>query len=195
MSVHGPCRSSRASAYCSIGAKCGLMMAVAGMHAAKIVNHDVWSKSADDAHHIGENLIAPNFFCLLRSFRETEVFSTGKKEFYAVAACSGQQLLRSNKSKLRSLLGTEHVLAAFTASERQQGDIGVQAASQIGEHRSGLVVGMRSDIQNAGGDARAVDGFDGFVEARAGARSGCKLREERGCWKKRENGNCEWFQY
>ena len=171
------------------------MMAVAGMHAAKIVNHDVWSKGADDAHHIREDLIAPNFFCLLRSFREAEIFSAGEKKLYAVAARGGQELLRSNQSKLRTLLGTQHVLAAFPASERKQGDIGMQAAREVGEHGGGFVVGVRGDVQDAGGDTRTVNGFDGFVEARAGARSGCELREERGCGKKREDGNCESLQY
>ncbi len=85
------------------------------MHPAKIVNHNVWSKGADDAHHIREDLIAPNPFCLLRSFRETEIFGTGKKQLYTVAARSGQELLRSNQSKLRRLFGAEHVLAAFAA--------------------------------------------------------------------------------
>src|ERR1700730_18308727 len=161
------------------------MMAVAGMHAAKIVNHDVWSKGADDAHHIGEDLIAPNLFRLLRSFRETKIFSAGKKKLYAVAARGGQQLLRSNQSKLRSLFGTQHVLATFTASEGEQCDIGMQAASEVGQNGGGFVVGVRGDVQDAGGDTRTVNGFDGFVEARAGARSGCELPEERGCEKKR----------
>jgi hypothetical protein len=54
---------------------------------------------------------------------------------------------------------------------------------------------MRGDIQNASGDASAVDGFDGFVEAWAGAGRGRKLREKRRCETKGENGNYEWFQY
>ena len=123
-----------------------LMMAVAGMHAAKIVDHDVWSKGADDTHHVGEDLIAPNFFCLLRRFRETEIFGAGEIKLYAISAGRGQQLLRSNQSKLRSLLGAEHVLTAFAASERKQCDIGVEAARQVGQHSGGFVVRMRGDI-------------------------------------------------
>ena len=79
-------------------------------------------------------------------------------------------------------------MAAFAASESEQRDVGVETAREIGEQSGGFVVGMRGDIEDARGDACAVDGFDGFREAGACSWSRGKLRACRLRGEKREHG-------
>jgi hypothetical protein len=73
------------------------------------------------------------------------------------------------------LFGAEGVLAAFAASEREKGDVGVEAASEICEDGGGFVVRVGGYVEDAGGNAGAVDGFDSFGKAPAGAGRGRKL--------------------
>src|SRR5580698_4313009 len=131
-------------------------MSVAAMHATPAVDDDVGTIGADDAHHFSENCIAPDFFRFLGRFRESKIWRTSKKEFYAVASRGGEQFLRADQSQLRRLLRSEIVLSAFTASESEQRDVGVESAGEIGEQGGGFIVRMRSDIENARGDACAV---------------------------------------
>jgi hypothetical protein len=51
----------------------------------------------------------------------------------------------------------------------------MQTAREIGQDRAGFIVRMSSDIEDARGNPRIVDGFDGFSQAGTGARGGRKL--------------------
>jgi hypothetical protein len=160
-------------------------MTVSGMNAAPVIDDDVGAKFANDADHVLENLAVPDFLCFFRGFRETKIAGAREIEFDAVAARGGEQFLRADEAELGGLFRAERILAAFAASEGEKGDVGMKAAGKIGEHGSGFVVGMSGDIEDAGGDARAVDGFHSFRKARACAGSGRKLgvsgeREEAG---------------
>jgi hypothetical protein len=73
------------------------------------------------------------------------------------------------------LFRTKGVLSAFAAGEREKSYVSVEPTGEIGEDGGGFVIGMRGDIKDAGGDARAVDGFDGFGKSGACAGSGRKL--------------------
>ena len=153
-----------------------LVVAVARVDAAPAIDDDVGTERADDADHVFEDLVAPDFFRFGGRFGVAKIFGACEIEFHAVAARGGQQFLRADQAELGSLFGAKGVLSAFAAGEGKKGDVGVESASEIGEDGGGFIVGMRGDVEDAGGDAGAVDGFDGFREARAGAGSGGKLR-------------------
>ena len=55
-------------------------------------------------------------------------------------------------------------------------DENVKAAGEVSEGCGAFVIGMSGDVQDAGGNARAVDGFDSFWETWTGAGCGWKLR-------------------
>src|SRR6185437_2953331 len=167
----------------------GLVMAVAAVHAAEIVDNDVGAKAADDADHVFENGVAPDFLRFFGGFGKTEVTRAREIEFHAIAAGGGEQFLRADQAELRSLFGAEIILAAFAARHRKQGHVGVQPAGKIGEHWAGFIVGMRGNVKDAGGDARAVDSFDGFGEAWTRARRGRKLGQAVQSGKNDETGN------
>ena len=94
----------------------GLVMAVAGVDAAPAVDDDVGAKFADDADHIFEDCIAPDFLGLLGSFGVAKIFGASEVEFYAVAASGSEQFLCADEAELGGLFGAESVLAAFTTS-------------------------------------------------------------------------------
>src|SRR5215831_20934286 len=151
-------------------------MAVAAVHATPAVDDDVRAEFSHHADHILHYRVAPDSFRFLGSFRKAEILGAGEIEFHAVAARGGKKFLRADEAELRSLFGAERVLAALTAGDGEKRDIGVQSAGQISENRSGFVVRMRGDIEDARGDARGVNGLDGFSKPGAGARCGGKLR-------------------
>ena len=153
-----------------------LVMTVPGVNAAPVIDDNVRTEGTNHPHHIFKDLPIPDFLGFLGSFGETKIAGAGEVEFDTVATSGGQQFLCANETELRGLLWTESVLAAFAACNRQKSDIGVEAARKIGEDRSGFVVGMRGDIEDAGGHTCAVDGVDGFRKARAAAGSRRKLR-------------------
>ena len=154
----------------------GLMMAVATVNAAPIVDDNVGAEVPNDTDHVFDDLIAPDFFGFFGGFGKAEVTSACEEEPHAITACGSEQFLGADEAELRSLFGAECVLAAFAAGEGEKSDVGVEATSEISEDGGGFVVGMRGDVENACGDAGAVDGFNGFGEAGTGAGSGGKLR-------------------
>src|SRR6267378_1732781 len=125
-------------------------MAVASVHAAPAVDHDVGAEFADHADYVFEDGVAPDFFGFFGSFGEAEIPGAGEIEFDAVAASGGEQR-----------------------------DVGVEAAGEVGEDGAAFVIGMRGDVEDARGDAGGVDGFDGFGQAGAGTGSGRELRVRR----------------
>ena len=148
---------------------------MAGVDTAPSVDDDVGSKFADDADHVLEDLVAPDFFGFFWSFGIAKIAGAGEIEFYAITARGGEEFLGANEAELWSLFGPESVLAALTAGEGKQGDIGVEAASKIGEDSGAFIVGVRGDVEDACGDAGAVNGLDGFRETGAGSRRRRKL--------------------
>src|SRR5580698_5933141 len=147
-------------------------MAVASVYAAPAVDDDVGAEFADDADHVFEDGFAPDFFGFFGSFGEAEILGAGEIEFDAVASGGGEKFLGADEAELRGLFGAESVLAAFATRDGEKCDVGVEAACEIGEDGAAFIVGMRGDVEDAGGDAGGVDGFDGFGEAGAGAGGG-----------------------
>src|SRR5208337_206579 len=150
-------------------------MAVASVNAAPSVNHDVGTEFADDTDHVFEDRAAPDFFSLFGSFGVAKITGAREIELHAIAARGGEEFLRADEAELRSLFGAESVLAAFAAGEGEQGHIGVKAAGEIGEDSGAFIVGMCGDVEDARGDASAVNGFNGFGETWAGSRRRRKL--------------------
>src|SRR5258706_245818 len=99
-------------------------MAVATVHTSPTIDHNVWTKSANHADHVFEDLVAPDTFCFLRGLRIAEVFGARKVKPHAVSPCGRQQFLRADQSKLRGLFGAKVVLSALAAREREQREIG-----------------------------------------------------------------------
>src|ERR1700682_1623970 len=107
------------------------MVAMSAMHSAPPVDDHVRAEAANDADHVFENLVAPNFFCFIRSFRKTKIFGAREIKIHAVPARGGKKLLRSNQPELRRLFRSEVVLPAFPAGQGKQRHVGMQPAREI----------------------------------------------------------------
>src|SRR5271154_676781 len=104
------------------------------MHISKVADHNVRPEPADYAHHVFENLIAPDFLCFFGRLRESEVTRAREIEFHAIAARRREQLLRANQTELRRLLWSKIVLATFSACEGEQSHVGMQASRKVSEY-------------------------------------------------------------
>ena len=93
------------------------MMAVAGVHAAEIVEDDVRAKFADHADHVLQNGVAPDFLGFFGRLREAKIARAREIQLHAVAARGGEKFLRADQAELRSLFRAEIVLAAFAARQ------------------------------------------------------------------------------
>src|SRR5258708_7368832 len=102
-------------------------MAVASVDAAPAVDHDVGTEFADDADHVFEDGVAPDFFGFFGSFGEAEIPGAGEIEFDAVAASGGEKFPSADEAELGGLFGAEGVLAAFAAGDGEQRDVGAGA--------------------------------------------------------------------
>src|SRR6266446_7441911 len=92
----------------------GLMMAVASVHAAPAVDHNVRAKSPDHADHVLEYLVAPDPFGLLRRLRIAEIFGSREVQSHAVAASGRQQFLRADQSDRKSTrLNSSHLVISY----------------------------------------------------------------------------------
>src|SRR5258706_12655982 len=128
-------------------------MAVAYVDAAPAVDHDVGAEFADDADHVFEDGVAPDFFGFFGSFGEAEIPGAGEIEFDAVAASGGEKFLGADEAELRGLFGAERGLVAFAAGGGGQGDGGVEAAGGGRGDGAAFVIGMRGDVEGARGGA------------------------------------------
>lgn len=146
-------------------------MAVARVDAAPMVDDDVGAEGADDADHVFDDLIAPDFFGFFGSFRVAEIAGAGEVKLDAVTVSRGEKLLCADEAELGSLFGAKSVLAAFAASDGEKSDVRVESASEVGENSGAFVVGVSGDVKDARGDAGGVDGLNSFGKAGAGARS------------------------
>src|SRR5712664_4916242 len=124
------------------------MVAMSAVHSTPPIDDYVRAEVANDADHVLKNLIAPDFFGFLRSFRKSKIFRAREIDFHAVPARGGKKLLRSNQSQLRRLFRTEVILPALTAGQGKQSHIGVQTAREIGQGCAGFIIRMRGDIED-----------------------------------------------
>src|SRR5215471_3446960 len=92
---------------------CCLMVSVTAVHTTPVVDHEVRTKSANHAHHVVQELVAPDILGLFGRLRKTKILRAGEVELHSVAARCRQQLLGPYNTKLRSLLGPERILSAF----------------------------------------------------------------------------------
>src|SRR5258708_22522857 len=100
-------------------------MAVASVDAAPAVDHDVGAEFADDADHVFEDGVAPDFFGFFGSFGEAEIPGAGEIEFDAVAASGGEKFLSAGEAELRGLFGGGRGLAVFAPGGGGHHDVGV----------------------------------------------------------------------
>src|SRR6516225_6949489 len=151
-------------------------MAMATVNSAPMVDDDIGAEGADNADHVFEDLVAPDFLRFRGGLGVAKILGAREVELHPIAACGGEQFLGSNQAELGRLLGPERVLTAFPASEREKSDVCVQTACQVGQNRGTFIVRMGRDVENSRGHASRVNGFNGFGKSGACPRSGRKLR-------------------
>src|SRR5208337_2010844 len=86
-----------------------LVMAVAGVDAAKMVDDDVGAEGTDDADHVFEDLVAPDFLRLFRRFRISKIRRTREVELDPIAPRGSEQFLGADQPELRCLLRAEGI--------------------------------------------------------------------------------------
>src|SRR6185503_9276498 len=85
-------------------------------------NHHVRPEPADVVHDVAKNLVAIPFLKgLVGSFGKAKIDGAREILFGAVDSSGTEELLAADDSQLVALLGTDQVLAAFAAGERQIG--------------------------------------------------------------------------
>ncbi len=146
------------------------------MYAAPAIDHNVGTKFANHAHHVFQNRVSPDFFRFRNRLGISEILRAREVQLHAIPASGSEQFLRANQPELRGLLRAKRVLSAFPSRQRQQRNIRMKSARQIGKQRGAFIVRMRGNVKDARGDARCVDGVNRFGKARAGAGRGRKLR-------------------
>ena len=83
---------------------------------------------------------------------------------YAVIFSGGKKFFGADYAECAVLFGADGVLAALSAGDGEERDVGIESVGEIGEKAGPFVIGMRGDEKDAGSDARFIDGFDGFLE-------------------------------
>src|SRR5690242_18843261 len=103
-------------------------------------NYHVRAEMPDRPDHIGENAVmSPLGHRLLGRFGESEVNGPREKLLGAVDAAGRQKLLCTDDAQKVTLLRTDEVLPAFSASRRKVSRASFPAAGEIGE-QSGVLV-------------------------------------------------------
>ena len=111
---------------------------------------DVGPERPDDPDDIGQHLLpVPDSQGLAGTLGEAEVDRAGEELPAAVEPPRGQQFLGPDHPELFEELGTEHVLPAVAAGQREVGRAVVAAAGQIGDQLGVLIVGMGGDVEHA----------------------------------------------
>ncbi len=149
-----------------------LVVAMARMDAAPVIDDDVGAEGANDANHVFQDLIAPNLLGLLGSLGVTKIAGPGEIKFYAIASCGGEKFLSADESELWRLFGSESILATFPPGDGQKRYVSVKSPSEVSKDGRRFIIRVSSDVKNACGHTRAIDGFDGFGQpkTRAGSR-------------------------
>ena len=113
-------------------------------------NHHIRTEPANHPHHIGKDAFAPPFGeRLFGRFGKPEVDGAREELFRAIDPPGRQQFLRADQPQQIALLGTNQVLPAFAAGQRQVPRAHVAAARVVGQNRGILIVGVRGDHQHA----------------------------------------------
>ena len=117
----------------------------------------VGPEGADDPHDVRHHLLpVPDLERLAIILRKTEVDGAREKLPAAVEAAGGEQFLGADHAELLAELGTEHVLAAVAAGEREVGGAVIPAARQVGDELGVFIVRMRGDVEHAAHFAKAA---------------------------------------
>src|SRR5208283_5970920 len=148
-----------------------LVVTMARVDATPVIDDDVGAEGANHANHVFQDLIAPNLLGLLGSLGVTKIAGPGEIEFYAIASCGGEKFLSADEPELWCLFGAESILATFPPGDRQKRHVNVKSPSEVSKDGRRFIIRVSSDVKNARGYACAIDGFDGFWQARTGAGS------------------------
>ena len=84
----------------------------------------------------------------------------------------GEEFFGADDAEFGALFGADGVLSALAAGDGEEGDVGIEAAREVGEEAGPFVIRVRGDEKDTGGDAGFVDGFDGFGEGLSGGGNG-----------------------
>jgi len=126
-------------------------------------DHDVRPEAADVPHHVGQHFVArPLRQRFVGCLRKTEVDRAGKELLRAVDASRCEKFLGADDAHLITLLGSDEVLSAFTACERQISRADVPPSRQVGEQSRILVVRMGGDHHRAAERVQTLQGLANF---------------------------------
>src|SRR5713101_7753092 len=113
-------------------------------------DRDRWSKRTVRGNHVREQRVTRlEAERLFHGLRETEVVGAGEELTSPIEPAGGEEFLGADDPELGAELGTDSVLAALTAREREIGDLDTDPARQDRPELCVLVVGVRADYQDA----------------------------------------------
>ena len=121
---------------------------------------------------IFEREAVPNFQGLLGSLDVAGIERAGEILMYTVIFSGGEKFFGADDAQFSILFGADGVLAALSAGDGEERDVGVEAMGEIGEEAGPFVIGVRGDEKDAGIDTRFIDGFDSFLERLGAERPG-----------------------
>ena len=148
-----------------------LVLAVAaGAVVAEDREDDLRLEAPDDAHGVGEqDLLGPLAEGLGERPGVTEIEGAGEELPRTVDAARRQQLLRAENSQRLAEIGSDQVLPAFAARQREVGRLATELARHQRQRRSVFVVGVGADDQQA---AMRLELGERPVERRVAAGAG-----------------------
>ena len=130
--------------------RCGVMAVRRRGRRRESGDDHVGPELADHANHVcKDGLPVPDAERLLRVLAVAKVLRAREVLPSAVEPARGEQLLRARHPQRLAELGTEQVLSAVTAGERQVRGAVSATAREVGDDLGVLVVGMRGDVQHA----------------------------------------------
>ena len=148
----------------------GVMAMRAAGFQRKTRDEHVGTKSADDAHDVGEDVVAiPEGERFLVAFRETEIVGAGEKLHAAVDAPRGEQFLGADDPERGAEFGADEVLPAVAAGEREVAGAIAVRAGEAGDQARVFVVGVGGDVKHA---AHLVEGAQLLQDRAGGKRRG-----------------------
>src|SRR6266571_729146 len=131
------------------------MMLPAALRLERQGQDHVGLEGAYALHHVAERLVvAPLLERLLDAERVAELVGEAEVLLDAVVAVECRQVLGAQDAERLEQLGTDRVLAALAARQRQQAGPDAAAAGKRDQHAVVLVVGMGGDVEDAAGDAQ-----------------------------------------
>ena len=111
---------------------------------------DLRPEPPDHLDHVLENRVArPEAEGLIDRLRKAEIVGPREELARAVELTRGEQLLGTDDAELGAELGTDQILAALTARQRQIRRLRAHPARQQHQELGILVVGVRADHEHA----------------------------------------------